>query len=120
MLSSRASGLLNRNMTYSAQAQHTPFVERCFGAVLHPFQYNSFSESILQGQVDLSELSVNSAMQACIKKKDEVLVDISVDDFNSGFKTSTLEKTSSSPSGRQLGHYRAALSSDHICMVYAT
>ena len=52
--------------------------------------------------------------------KDEVSVDISVDHFKSaGFKT-TSEKTSSSPSGRQLGHYRAALSSDHICMVYAT
>ena len=43
----------------------------------------------------------------------------SVDDFKSDFKT-ILEKTSSSPSGRHLGHYRAALSSDHICKVYAT
>ena len=46
-------------------------------------------------------------------------VDISVDYFKSGFKT-TSEKTSSSPSRRHLGHYRAALSSDHICKVYAT
>ena len=29
-------------------------------------------------------------------------------------------ETSSSPSRRHLGHYRAALSSDRICMVYAT
>ena len=61
--------LLQQNMTHFAQAWHTLFVEGYFGAVLHPFQYKSFSESILQGQVDLSELSVNSAMQACIKKK---------------------------------------------------
>jgi len=120
--------LLQRNMTHFSQAQHTPFVEGCFGAVLHPFQYNSFSESILQGKVDLSEFNINSAIKACMQEmayppnetgKDEVPVDISVDDFKSGFKT-TLEKTSSSPSGRHLGHYRAALSSDHICKVYAT
>ena len=39
--------------------------------------------------------------------KDEVSVDISVDDF----KTTSL-KSSSSPSGRHLGHCRAELSSD--------
>ena len=82
--------LLQRNMTHFAQARHTPFVEGCFGAVLHPLQYNSFSESILQGQVDLSEFNINSAIKACIQEmtcphnetgKDEVSVDISVDDF---------------------------------------
>ena len=128
MLSSRASGLLNRNMTHSAQAQHTPFVERCFGAVLHPFQYNSFSESILQGKVDLSEFNINSAIKACIQEiayppnetaKDEVPADTWVDDFKSGFKTIS-EKTSSSPSRCHLVHHRAALSSDHFCKVYPT
>ena len=90
--------LLQRNMTHFAQARHTPFVEGCFGAVLHPLQYNSFSESILQGQVDSSEFHVNSAIKACIQEmayppnetgKDEVPVDISVDDFKSGFKTTS-------------------------------
>ena len=45
--------LLKWNTNHFAQAHHTPFVEGCFGAVLHLFRYNSFSESILQRQVDI-------------------------------------------------------------------
>ena len=59
--------LLQRNMTHFAQARHTLFVEGCFGEVLHLFQYNSFSETILQVQVDLSEFNINAAIIAFIQ-----------------------------------------------------
>jgi hypothetical protein len=59
---------IKRNVKHFAQAKSTPFVEGIFGQLLHPFQQNSFSESILSGTIDLSQVDVNDAIKACIRE----------------------------------------------------
>ena len=79
----------------------------------HPFEQNRFSEAILHGNADLTNLSLNDSTQACIHEmqfpmgedgSSPVLDTISADDFSEGFKRLS-ENLSSSPSGRHIGHY---------------
>jgi hypothetical protein len=44
---------------------------------------------------------------------------MTIADFQKGFKR-IAKKTSSSPSGRHIGHYKAILKDDLICIVYST
>ena len=60
--------LLARNVTHFSQAKDTPFVTGPLGQKLHPFEQNQFSESILQGTVNLTGLSLNTAIHACIQE----------------------------------------------------
>ena len=75
-----------------------------------------FSESILEGTIDLTKYEVNSAIKRCIKEmryslgengEEPIKSSITIDEFKQGFKT-VAEKTSSSPSERHLGHYKTA------------
>ena len=77
------------------------------GQKLHPFEQNQFSESILQGTVNLTGLSLNTAIHACIQEmcfpsgedgSDPVSDLISSEDLSDGFKMLS-EDISSSPSG---------------------
>jgi hypothetical protein len=43
---------------------------------------------------------------------------LTIDEFNQGFKLAA-EKTSSSPSGRHLGHYKSSLKDDILCLVHS-
>ena len=58
--------LLARNISHFAQAKDTPFVEGTLGQQPHPFEQNQFSESILHGTVDLSNLNLSASIHACI------------------------------------------------------
>ena len=122
------SELLKRNQAHFAQAKDTPFVNGIFGQELHPFEQNSFSETILDGSVDLGKFDANEAIKACIKElsyasgedgSKSVDATITVEDFRSGFKIIS-EKLTSSPSGRHYGHYKAVLKDPQICSMYAT
>ena len=118
-----------RNSDHFAQVKDTLFVEGIFREHLNPFQQNAFSESILQGTIDLEKYDLNEAIKACIREmqhaedgepRDSPAVnsDIMIQDFQRGFRR-VAEKTSSSPSRRHIGHYKAILKDDTICMVYS-
>ena len=73
---------------------------------LHPFEQNQFSESILQCMINLTGLSLNTAIHACIQEmcfpsgedgSDPVSDLISSEDLSDGFKM--LSEDMSSPSG---------------------
>ena len=51
--------------------------------------------------------------------EDPIKSSITIDEFKQGFK-SVAEKTSSSPSGRHLVHYKASLNDDILCLVHST
>ena len=120
--------LLARNETHFSQAKETPFVTGPLGQKLHPFEKNQFSESILQGTINLTGLSLSTAINACIQEmcfpsgedgSDPVSDLISSEDLSDGFKMLS-EDLSSSPSGRHIGHYKAALGDPDICTMHAT
>jgi hypothetical protein len=52
-------------------------------------------------------------------RSDPVSDPISHKDFSNGFKLLS-EDLSSSPSGRHIGHYKAALGDEELCTMYAT
>jgi hypothetical protein len=58
--------LIHCNSQHFAQAENTPFANGIFGEHFHPFQQNEFSESILEGTIDLARFEINSAIGACI------------------------------------------------------
>ena len=120
--------LLARNLTHFAQANDTTFVAGTLGQHLHPFEQNQFSESILNGIVDLSNLNLFASIHACIQEmcfppgedgSDPVSDLISLEDFSNRFKQLSKD-LSSSPSGRHIGHYKAALGNVELCTMYAT
>ena len=120
--------LIASNIKHFSQAKYTPFVTGNLAQYLHPFEQNQFSESILQGMVNLAHLSLNASIHACIKEMrfplgengaDPVDNTISAEDFLAGFKQLS-EDLSSSPSGCHLGHYKAALDDPELCTMYAT
>ena len=120
--------LLTRNIKHFSQAKDTPFVNGALGQLLNPFEQNHFSESILQGTVDISHLSLSAPIQACIHEmqsppgedcSNPVDDSISPEDFAAGSKQLS-EDLSSSPSGRHLGHYKAILGEPDLCAMYAT
>jgi hypothetical protein len=115
-------------LSHFAQAKDTPFVAGTLGQQLHPFEQNQFSESILNGTVDLSNLHLSASIHDCIHEmcfplgedgSDPVSNVISPEDFFNGFKQLS-EDLSSSPSGRHIGHYKAALGDIELCTMYAT
>ena len=98
------------------------------GQKLHPFEQNQFSESVLQGTVNLTGLSLNTAIHACIQEmcfpsgedgSDPVSDLISSEVLSDGFKMLS-EDISSSPSDQHIGHYKAVLGDSDICTMYAT
>jgi hypothetical protein len=115
-------------LSHFAQAKDTPFVAGTLGQQLHPFEQNQFSESILNGTADLSNLHLSVSIHDCIHEmcfplredgSDPVSDIISPEDFFNGFKQLSVD-LSSSPSGRHIGHYKAALGDVELCTMYAT
>ena len=99
-----------------------------FGNYLHPFEQNSFSDSILDGSLELNNFDVSAAVKNCIREmtyapgEDGVTTvnpTITADDVREGVKA-IAEKLTSSPSGRHYGHYKAAIGDPDLCEVYAT
>jgi hypothetical protein len=120
--------LITQHIKHFSQAKDTPFVTGNLGQYLHPFEQKHFSESILKGTVNLAHLPLNDSIHACINEMcfplgedgiDPVDDTISAENFLAGFKQLS-EDLSSSPSGRHLGHYKAALDDPELCTMYAT
>jgi hypothetical protein len=60
--------LLAQNVAHFSQAKDTPLVTGPLGQKLHPFEQNQFSESILQGTINLTGLFLNTAIHACTQE----------------------------------------------------
>jgi hypothetical protein len=58
--------LLSRNIQDLSQSKDTPFVTDSVGQQLHSFVQNQFSEAILHGNADLTNLSLYDSILACI------------------------------------------------------
>jgi hypothetical protein len=98
------------------------------GQQLHPFEQNQFSESILHGTEDLSNLHLSASIHDCMHEmcyppgedgSGPVSNVISPEDFSNGFKLLS-EVLSSSPSECHIGNYKAALGDIELCTMYAT
>ena len=81
----------------------------------------------MHGNADLTNLSLHDSTQAWIHEMNfpmgedgssPVLDTISADDFSEGFKGLS-ENLSSSPSGWHIGHYKAAIGDEELCILYA-
>ena len=112
------------------QAQHTPCVEGELSDILPPFDLPAdIADLILDGNFD-SKSRIQEPMQAIHTFFDhlqrphhsdgsEIDITITPEDFMTGFKK-VKEATSSSPSGRHMGHYKAAMKNKRIVEMYAT
>jgi hypothetical protein len=56
--------LLAQYLSHFAQVKDTPFVAGTLGQQLHPFEQNQFSESILHGTANLSNLNLSALIHA--------------------------------------------------------
>jgi hypothetical protein len=124
------SALIAGNIQHFAQAKGTPLVNGVFGSHLDPIEQNTFSDDILHSTVDLDAFDINEAIKACVMAMKYAPGEdgsnpvpsshISINDFHAGFKA-IVEQTSSSPSGRHIGHYnKAILPDDKLCKILAT
>ena len=106
--------LLKRNKQHFQLAQGTPFTEDPLRTEL-PFSGSSkLARQILDGRQIPEELkmSVNTRMMQKAKRKThEIKVEFTVDEVKKGFQR-WRETTSTSPSGRHLGHYKSILKRD--------
>jgi hypothetical protein len=115
--------LLARNNSHYRQANHTPFANTARGRRIGFNGTNAKSQTILDGTYqdegpDAAALSVESEAyiaalahpQKHLPREDRDSIDttITATDLAQGF-SKWVEKTSTSPSGRHLGHYRTFL-----------
>jgi len=88
---------IQRNKQHFPQSKNTLLVEGIFGDKLPPFQQNNFSESILNGSIDLQHFNVpDEGVKACICEmkyakgepgQDTISSEITVvEEFQQGFK----------------------------------
>jgi hypothetical protein len=119
--------LLAQNLSHFTLTKDTLFVAGTRGQQLHPFEQNQFSESILDGTVDLSNFNLSVSICACMQEmcfppgengSGPVSDVIFPEDFSNGSKLLS-EDLSSSPSGRHIGHYKTALGDVELCSMYA-
>ena len=92
----------------------TPGVSGTLGTIIPPFTRSESTTSILQGSYDLTNIDpmpeIRQFLQAMaippeLQDTDPVDIVISTLDFQRAFKK-VLDKTSSSPSGRHMTHYK--------------
>jgi hypothetical protein len=99
--------LLKRNQQHYAQAEKTEMASTETRSLMGPSGTTEFCDNVLNGTADLSSFSpsLKAIFQQLENPPDvEVSDKISYDDFKDALKC-WKEKTSTSPSGRHLGHY---------------
>jgi hypothetical protein len=99
--------LLERNRQHYGQAEHTEMASEQVRTLLGTSGTSEFCDDILKGTADLSTMSPSlRAIFQQLEHPSNVEIDdaISYDDFKDALKC-WKEKTSTSPSGRHLGHY---------------
>lgn len=112
--------LLSRGQKDFARSEGTPLTRHPIAASLPPWHLNANAELLLQGSFfppqDVTP-EVKAALDALkfpdTQPPEQISISISDQDFRSGFARCG-ERTASSPSGRHLGHYKAALYNEHI------
>jgi hypothetical protein len=105
--------ILARNLKHFGQAAETPFVDGSQGARAPPFEYTAAHESMLHGDYIAENAEFEEVQQFVdALKRPEGISDLSstygTDSFIAGWRGLS-EKTSSSPSGRYIGLYKALI-----------
>jgi hypothetical protein len=100
------------------QAAETPFVSGPIASKIGPFADNDYCDAVLNGTFEFEDLAEWTEVQDLIKgmrypnparpKTPSIDTTLTYEGFQSAIKN-TRERTSSSPSGRHYGHYRALL-----------
>jgi hypothetical protein len=99
--------LLNRNKQHYGQAEHTELASESLRDLMGTCGTTQFCDEVLRGEADMSSFS--PSLQAILNQLEdppnvEVSDAITYEDFKDALKC-WKEKTSTSPSGRHLGHY---------------
>ena len=108
------AAIMAQNISHFSQAMDTPGVSGTLGNIIPPFTRNEITTSILQGSYKLT--NINAMPEICqflqaltippkLQDTDPVDIVISTIDIQKGFKKLP-DKTSSSPSGRHMTHYK--------------
>jgi hypothetical protein len=109
------------------QAEATPFVTGPIAEKIGPFDDNEYCDAVLEGRFDFEELAECTEVQDFVRglqypdtASPTPLIGTTLDE--EGFISAiahTRERTSSSPSGRHYGHYRALLRKPTILGIIA-
>ena len=108
------SAITTQNILHFSQAMDTPGVSGHLGQIIPPCTRNVHSDSILQGTYDLSNIDpmpeIRQFLEAMVRPSalhstSPIDTTITTLDFQKGFRKLS-DKTSSSPSGRHITHYK--------------
>jgi hypothetical protein len=114
--------LIAAGRAHFSQASNTPFVTGPIADKFGPFADNAYCEAILQGTIDLTEIADTTEVKDILRgmrypdpslPTPPINTQMTADDFSSAM-AHTRERTSSSPSGRHYGHYRALLRDQNL------
>ena len=107
-----------RNAHHLNQAQGTHFTIKQLLSLIGQDSFTSFSQELLDGTADLDNINVSPLIKQYLtnlRSNDTTLAKqtgiIPLEDFKAGYKK-WHERTTTSPSGRYLGHYHALLAPD--------
>jgi hypothetical protein len=109
------------------QAAETPFVSGPIASKIGPFADNDYCDAVLKGTFEFEDLAERTEVQDLIKgmrypdparPTPSIDTSLTYKGFQSAIKN-TRERTSSSPSGRHYGHYRALLRSPTMLGIIA-
>jgi hypothetical protein len=121
------SAITTQNILYFSQAIDTSGVSGHLGQIISPFTKNVHSDSILQGTYDLSNidpmLEIRQFLEAMVRPSvlhstSPVNTTITTLDFQKGFRKLS-DKTSSSPSGCHITHYKILATDPDLSQILA-
>ena len=119
--------LTKAGQEHFSQAANTPFVTGPIADKIGPFADNDYCEAILTGNFDVSTLEAITEVKDIItgmrypdplQPTAPIDTTITIESFSDAM-AHTRERTSSSPSGRHYGHYRALLRDKTILGIIA-
>jgi hypothetical protein len=114
--------LTTAGQAHFGQAANTPFVTGPIAAKLGPFADNKYCDAILNGTFDFTDIEVITEVKDIVhgmrypdpsQPTETIDITITMETFSDAVKH-TRERTSSSPSGRHYGHYRALLRDEQL------
>ena len=111
--------IADRNSHHLNQAQGTPLTIEPLLSLIGTDSYTSFSQELLNGKADLDPLMMSPTITKYLtnlKQNKEIISTttnkfIPLNEYKQGFKK-WKESTTTSPSGRHLGHHHSLLSPD--------
>jgi hypothetical protein len=121
------SAITTQNILHLSQAIDTPGVSGHLGQIIPPFTRNVHSDSILQGTYNLSNINpmpeIRQFLEAMVRppalhSTSPVDTTITTLDFQKGFRKLSY-KTSSSPSGCHITHYKIIATDPDLSTILA-